>query len=253
LCTRSWLDYAFRVQGPPQPTDGIRLDPARVPKEGLVVDLEHDAATLVIAFAGLRGFLGGFPAFEFRKVLSSVDVKSAFFRDHYAAWYHRGVVDVGPGIDSVIGRLRELQREARRVVMVGNSAGGYASLLFGALLGCEAYAFSPQTFIDPDLLRKAGDHRWDEEVGALVDSGFFDPRYADLAPLLENSDGRFEIFYGALDAVDWKHMEPVRDLERVTVNRIENCDHRVVRHLRDSGWLLSFLRGMASEQPAPNG
>jgi hypothetical protein len=241
------------VQRSRQPTDGIRLDVSRVPKEGLVVDLEHDAATLVVAFAGLRGFLGGFPAFEFRKILSSVDVKSAFFRDHYAAWYHRGVVDVGPGIESVLRRLQELQKEAQRVVMVGNSAGGYAALLFAALLGCEAYAFSPQTFIDPDLLRDAGDDRWDEELAVLLDSGFFDPRYGDLAPLLEKSEGRFEIFYGALDGVDWKHVEPVRGLDGVTVNRIENCDHRVVRHLRDSGWLLSFLRGMASEQPAANG
>jgi pimeloyl-ACP methyl ester carboxylesterase len=241
------------VQGPPQPTDGIRLDPSRVPKEGLVVDLEHDAGTLVIAFAGLRGFLGGFPAFEFRNILSSVDVKSAFFRDHYAAWYHRGVVDVGPGIDSVLARLRELQREARRVVMIGNSAGGYAALLFAALLGCEAYVFSPQTFIDPDLLRRTGDTRWDPELAALLDSGFFDQRYGDLAPLLEKSDGRFEIFYGALDPVDWKHAEPVRELDQVTVNRIEDSDHQVVRYLRDSGWLLAFLRGMASEQSTANG
>jgi hypothetical protein len=207
----------------------------------------------VIAFAGLRGFLGGFPAFEFRNILSSVDVKSAFFRDHYAAWYHRGVVDLGPGIDSVLARLRELQREARRVVMIGNSAGGYAALLFAALLGCEAYVFSPQTFIDPDLLRRAGDTRWDPELAALLDSGFFDQRYGDLAPLLEESDGRFEIFYGALDPVDWKHAEPVRELERVTVNRIEDSDHQVVRYLRDSGWLLAFLRGMASEQSTANG
>jgi hypothetical protein len=241
------------VQRSPQPTDGIRLDVSRVPKEGLIVDLEHDGPTLVVAFAGLRGFLGGFPAFEFRKILSSVDVKSAYFRDHYAAWYHRGVVDIGPGIESVLRRLRELQQEAQRVVMIGNSAGGYAALLFGALLGCEAYAFSPQTFIEPDLLRDAGDDRWDEELAVLLDSGFFDSRYGDLAPLMEKSEGRFEIFYGALDGVDWKHVEPVRGLDQVTVNRIENCDHRVVRHLRDSGWLLSFLRGMASEQPAANG
>jgi hypothetical protein len=241
------------VQRSPQPTDGIRLDVSRVPKEGLIVDLEHDGPTLVVAFAGLRGFLGGFPAFEFRKILSSVDVKSAYFRDHYAAWYHRGVVDIGPGIESVLRRLRELQQEAQRVVMIGNSAGGYAALLFGALLGCEAYAFSPQTFIEPDLLRDAGDDRWDEELAVLLDSGFFDSRYGDLAPLMEKSEGRFEIFYGALDGVDWKHVDPVRGLDQVTVNRIENCDHRVVRHLRDSGWLLSFLRGMASEQPAANG
>jgi hypothetical protein len=253
LCTEAGLDYAVCVQRRPHPTDGIRLDPSRVPKAGIAVDLEHDSATLVIAFAGLRGFLGGFPAFEFRNILSSVDVKSAFFRDHYAAWYHRGVVDVGPGIDSVVAKLRELEGKAERVVMIGNSAGGYAALLFAALLGCEAYVFSPQTFIDPDLLHDAGDHRWDEELHALLESGRFDRRYADLAPLLAQSDGRFEIFYGALDEIDEKHVRPVSGLEQVTANRIENCTHRVVKHLRDSGWLLSFLLGMADQRPAAKG
>jgi hypothetical protein len=252
LCTKSALDYAVRVQPSPQPTDGIRLDLSRVPKEGVLLDLEHDSSTLVIAFAGLRGFLGGFPAFEFRKVLSSVDVKSAFFRDHYAAWYHRGVVDVGPDIDSVVAKLRQLEDEAERVVMIGNSAGGYAALLFGALLGCESYAFSPQTFIEPGLLRAAGDHRWDEELGALLESGRFERRYADLAPLLAQSDGRFEIFYGALDEIDAKHVERLSGIEQVTVNRIENCTHRVVKHLRDSGWLHSFLLGTAGQKPAAN-
>jgi hypothetical protein len=237
------------VQSSPQSTDGIRLDLSRVPKEGILLDLEHDSSTLVIAFAGLRGFLGGFPAFEFRNVLSSVEVKSAFFRDHYAAWYHRGVVDVGPGIDSVVARLRQLEDEAERVVMIGNSAGGYAALLFGALLGCESYAFSPQSFIAPELLRAAGDHRWDEELDALLASGQFDRRYADLAPLLGQSDGHFEVFYGALEEIDAKHVERLREIEQVTVNRIENCTHQVVKHLRDTCWLHSFLLGMAGQKP----
>jgi hypothetical protein len=236
------------VESSPQPTDGIRLDPKLVPIQGILLDLDHDSSTLVIAFAGLKGFLGGFPAFEFRRLLSSVDVKSVFIRDHYSAWYHRGVVDVGPGIDSVVAKLRELESEAERVVMIGNSAGGYAALMFGALLGCETWAFSPQTFVAKDLLWGAGDHRWDEELLALLDSGEFDPRYGDLAPVLAASEGRFNIYHGALDEIDLKHVGNVRELEQVNITTIENCDHRVVRYLRDSGWLRSFLLGMA-EQP----
>jgi acetyl esterase/lipase len=182
-----------------------------------------------------------------------VNVKSAYLRDHYAAWYHRGVVDIGPDIDAVVAKLRELHEEADRLVMIGNSAGGYAALLFGALLDCETYVFSPQTFIDPQLLRDAEDDRWDEELNALLASGRFDQRYGDLAPVLAASDGRFNLYYGALDEIDSKHVERVGDLAQVTVNRIEGCDHRVVRHLRDSGWLLSFLLGMAEQKPAGAG
>jgi hypothetical protein len=206
-----------------------------------------------VAFAGLKGFLGGVAAFEFGNALASVDVKSAFLRDHFAAWYHRGVVEIGPDIDSVVATLRQLQADVERIVMIGNSAGGYAALLFGALLGCEAYAFSPQTFVDRDLLWDAGDHRWDDELNALLESGRFDPRYGDLAPVLARSSGRFHVWYGALEEVDEKHVERIGGLEQVTVNRIEDCDHRVVRHLRDSGWLGSFLRGMADPNRAARG
>jgi hypothetical protein len=251
LCTGTRLIYAVLVQQSPQPTDGIRLGPKLVPPHGVLLDLDHDSSTLVIAFAGLRGFLGGFPAFEFRKLLSSVHVKSAYIRDHYAAWYHRGVVDVGPDVDSVVAKLRQLENEAERVVMIGNSAGGYAALLFGAMLGCETYAFSPQTFVDPELLRGAGDHRWDNELNALLESGKFDRRYGDLAPLLAESEGRFVIFHGALDTIDEKHVDRVRGIEQVTVNRIEDCDHRCVKYLRDSGWLPSFLLGLGENKPPP--
>ena len=206
-----------------------------------------------MAFAGLKGFLGGVAAFEFGNALAAVEVKSAFLRDHFAAWYHRGVVEIGPDVDSVASRLRELRDDVERIVMIGNSAGGYAALLFGALLDCEAYAFSPQTFVDRDLLWGADDHRWDDELNALLESGRFDHRYGDLAPVLASSSGRFEVWHGALDDVDQKHVEPISGLDQVTVNRIENCDHRVVRHLRDSGWLASFLRGMADEERAANG
>jgi hypothetical protein len=239
------------VESSPQPRDGIRLDPAQVPSEGILLDLAHDSSTLVVAFAGLKGFLGGFPAFEFRRILSSVDVKSVFIRDHWSAWYHRGVVDVGSGIDSVVARLTRLEDEADRIVMIGNSAGGYAALLFGSLLGCETYAFSPQTFIDKELLRAAGDHRWDEELHALLESGQFDSRYGDLAPVIAGSSGRFHVFHGALDEIDARHVANVRELDQVTVTTIEDCDHRVVRHLRDSGWLHSFLLGMAEGHELP--
>ena len=227
------------------PIDDIRLDPRKVPRRGLYLDLDHASPTLVIAFAGLKGFLGGFPAFEFRNTLSSVNVKSAFLRDHYAAWYHRGVLDVGPDIDAIVDLLRELRSQADELVMIGNSAGGYAALLFGSLLGCEAHAFSPQTFIDPEMIDAAGDRRWDPELEALVASGRFDRRYGDLAPVIAASNGTFHVYHGVLHPDDVKHAQHIRELSNVTVHALPETDHRVVLKLRQTGWLQEFLRGMA--------
>jgi hypothetical protein len=230
---------------PADPLDDIRLDLRKVPRGGFYADLDHASSTLVVAFAGLKGFLGGFPAFEFRNTLSSVDVKSAFLRDHYSAWYHRGVLDVGTDIDAVVALLREFRSQADKMVMIGNSAGGYAALLFGSLLDCEAHAFSPQTFIDPDMLDAARDRRWDPELEALLASGRFDRRYGDLAPVIAASSGTFHVYHGILHPEDVAHAQHIRDLPNVTVHELQETDHRVVRTLRESGWLHEFLLGMA--------
>src|SRR5207247_10420294 len=121
----------------------FRLALSQVPRAGMMLDLKPGSPTLVVAFAGLKGFLGGYPAFEFRKTLSSVDVKSAFLRDHYSAWYHRGMVDVGPDIDAVAERLRALGREADRLVMIGYSDGGYAAPRVGEPIRVEDVGYLP--------------------------------------------------------------------------------------------------------------
>jgi hypothetical protein len=212
---------------------------------GVLLDLEAPSAGLVVAFGGLWGGLGEVPVFEFRRTLSSIGSKCAYLRDHYRAWYHRGVVGIGPDVDTVAAWLQRLSSGHRPVVTIGNSAGGYAALLFAALIGCEAHAFSPQTFIDPQLRHRDGDTRWEEQLHALERSGRLDLRYADLAPVLSKSDGVFHTYYGALDELDAHHAERLRGLDQVTVHRYDGSGHNVIRTLRDTGWLQSLARKLA--------
>jgi hypothetical protein len=93
------------------------------------------------------------------------------------------------------------------------------------------------------LLHAAVDHRWDPEVNALLESGRFDRRYGDLAPMIASSSGTFDVYHGVLHPIDVTHAEHIRELPNVTVHPLEETDHRVV--LRDSGWLHEFLVGMA--------
>ena len=79
----------------------------------------------------------------------------------------------------------------------------------------------------------------------LLASGRFDRRYVNLAPVLAESEGSFHLYYGALNDMDAKHVDHVRAIEYVTAHEIEDSDHKVVKRLRDSGWLRSFLLGMA--------
>jgi hypothetical protein len=129
------------------------------------------------------------------------------------------------------------------MVMIGTSAGGYAALLFGALAGCGAHAFVPQTFIDPALREQLGDGRWSARVEALGDA--LDSRYADLLPLLSESTAPADIYYGTGNRLDRVHAERLDGLPQVTLHPFETERHNVARELRDSGWLERFLFGLA--------
>jgi hypothetical protein len=212
---------------------------------GLIHDLEPDTARLIIAFGGLAGRLG-IPPFEFFNILAPVQVKTAFVRDHSKAWYHRGVTGIGQGIEPVAEHLRALVGRADEPVMIGASAGGYAALLFGALTGCEAHAFVPQTFIDPERLRQHGDFRWTAEIEALGDD--LDRRYADLMPLLAQSQIPGHVYYGS-ETLDVVHAEHIAALPQVTLHSFDLARHNILHPLRDTGWLERFLLDLARGGP----
>jgi hypothetical protein len=219
-----------------------RLDDTSV---GLIHDLEPDTARLIIAFGGHAGRLG-IPPFEFFNILAPVQVKTAFVRDHSQAWYHRGVTGIGNGIEPVAEHLRELAGRADEPVMIGASAGGYAALLFGALTGCEAHAFVPQTSIDPEHLRQSGDFRWTAQSEALGDD--LDPRYADLRPLLERCQTPCHVYHGS-EALDVMHAERLAALPQVTLHSFDLARHNILHPLRDTGWLQRFLLDLARGKP----
>jgi hypothetical protein len=207
---------------------------------GAVFDLEHDSDSLLIAFGGIAGHLG-VPVFEFFKVTGSVDAKRAFIRDHRRAWYHRGVAGATSSIEETAQYLRAAIRNSgvRRTVMVGNSAGGYAALLFGVLAGADSViAFAPQTFISAELRARHGDDRWAKEIAALRASGCEDPRYLDLVDVLRPGQRR-DIYYSSADRLDTLHAERMDGV--ATLHRHEVGAHDLVRELRNSGELRTIL------------
>jgi hypothetical protein len=117
--------------------------------ENVVCDLSASTRTLLIAFSGLALRLPG-PVFEFSNAMSQVAVQKVCIRDPEQAWYQHGVQGIGTDIDSVTRYLSDLT-DGKRAILIGNSAGGYGALVFGLLLGVEVHAFSPQTFLTPEL------------------------------------------------------------------------------------------------------
>jgi hypothetical protein len=220
---------------PPQPTHD--------PHAGVLYFLEPEGKRMIMSFSGLPAGVPMVP-FEFVRMLSTVDVKTVFLRDHAQAWFHRGVRGVGDNIDAVAEHVRRVASQAEEVVMIGTSAGGYAALLFGAMTGCEAHAFVPQTFIDPELRAEHRDQRWAEPLAALGDD--LDRRYADLLPTVAAGTAPAHLYYGQGHAgLDRVHAERLAPVPHVTLHAFESTRHALVQELRDSGWLGDFLQGLA--------
>jgi len=218
------------------------------PDAPLGLDMASDSRTLLLAFGGLVGQIG-IPPFEFFSLTAEMSVKRLFVRDPRQAWYHRGIPGHGSGLAGVADALRPLlaHHEVERLVVAGASAGGYAALLFGTLLGAEeVLCFAPQTVLDLDILSEMGDHRWDRRLGAQTAAGAVDARFTDLRrvlPAARCADTSYRIYFDDSLRADRMHAERLADLPGVRLYRFGRGSHNIARSLRDSGALERVLLG----------
>lgn len=228
---------------------------ATTTEEGVLEDLAAPSPVLVIAFGGLTMSVGGIPPFEFFRVLNDVaPAKKVFLRDLRQSWYHRGVEGFAPDIAGVEAGLRRIVAEAepRKLVTIGASAGGYAALLFGRLLGAtEVHAFGPQTFIGPGQRLRHLDRRWPELWRSLMLSGRYQPRYGDLYRVFRRTpshDARVVVHYCPADRLDTAHARRLGRHPDVELRLHDEGGHFLVQHLRDTGQLEPLLRSLLSSE-----
>jgi hypothetical protein len=207
--------------------------------EPVELALDSPSQTLLVAFGGIAAQFG-IPPFEFARLAGSLEVKQALIRDPRQAWYHRGLPGYGDDLMSLRDPLQAIVERsgATRTVFVGVSAGGYAALLFGSLLGADAVlAFGPQTTIDMDTLHSLGDRRWDDHLRPLRRAQLLDPDWLDLQRL---PAGPARVYFDDTLDSDRRHAERLAGKTRLY--RFGTGGHVLVRHLRDRGVLPRILR-----------
>jgi len=208
-------------------------------------DLSPPGPRLLVAFAGIRGELG-IPRFEFFNVLKGVAVKKAFIRDIDRCLYHRGLRGLSRNIPETVPVLRRLIEEsgASHVTFVGNSKGGYAALLFGALLNVDVvHAFSPQTFVNLKNRVKFGETRNLRLIIPFYFRTLFLPKFYDLKPTLSslNFDTRLHLHYGLDGKTDQFHAEHLKNIRGVVMHPYATSKTELMKRLRDSGELAAIL------------
>lgn len=211
----------------------------------LVRDFSSDRPQLLIAVGG--GFGGmAIPPFEFFNLAKGLQVRKLFIRDLETCWYHRGLSGLSASIPETVEVLRRMIAESRaeQVVMVGNSMGAYAAILFGALLNVQRVeAISPQTTVSPRHLFRFRDFRWLRWTLRMYARAARVPRFFDLRPVLASAryDTQIHLRYGLDEGIEIAHANHLAGLEGVALHPYPEADHQLIKHLRKTGELRTIL------------
>jgi pimeloyl-ACP methyl ester carboxylesterase len=217
------------------------------PTAPLCSDVKVDSSTLLLAFGGMKGKLD-IPPFEFFGLTGEMPIKRLFVRDLEQAWYHRGVRRHGSTIPEVAEHLDRIiaRQQIERLVVVGTSAGGYAALIFGSLLGADrVLCWGPQTTLDLEVLGQMDDHRWDDKIAPLMSDRHLDEDWIDLRRALPGAriaQTRYELFFDDSYLLDRLHVERLSDVDGVQLRPVAGGEHEVARQMRKTGELELVLR-----------
>jgi pimeloyl-ACP methyl ester carboxylesterase len=218
------------------------------PVAPIAIDFDADRDVLLICFSGLAGKLG-LPMFEFNRLTGRMEgVNKIYLRDTQKLWYHRGVQGVGKNITAVATFLKKytLHPSTRRIVVIGNSGGAYAALLFGHLLRAdEVHAFSPKTVISPFKRLLLQDFPRLEPARGLWKLFLHGERkYFDLQGLLSQSvdtNNNFHIYYSRDEKLDHFHAVRMRLLPGIHLHAYPHAEHNLIKRLRQSGELVQII------------
>ncbi len=200
---------------------------------------------LIVTFGGIMGKLP-FPIFEFWNSLGDLDCDRVFIRDCAQCWYQKGFFKHTSSIEDSIKFLKILIQkfDYKNVVFIGNSAEGYAALLFGNILNIsKVLAFAPQTFISKWLRFYYRDKRWKNEI--RVGQLYGNRMYFDLHRILRNSSVTENvIYYSVEDYLDAAHAKRLNGFSNVKLINVEKGGHNVIKVLKDNGELINLIQSI---------
>ncbi|MCW2606798.1 MAG: sulfotransferase [Frankiales bacterium] len=223
---------------------------------------------LLVVLSGLAPH-GQEPAFEGRGLCRRLGVSGVLLRDAAQSWYLRGVEGVADDLEGLAqalrGRIAELAPS--RLVLMGNSAGGYAAVALASLLDAdEVVAVVPRSGLSHAVNDALGDDRF-ADLRASVLAGLPDDaaRFLDLRPLLLDAfaarctDGRpsyrtrVRVLHASDNALDAAHAARLSGLPETVVATYPRGDHQLAAVLRGAGELDALVDAALAGPRLPAG
>jgi len=180
---------------------------------------------LIICFGGLALQFGGILPFEFLNYLSSNYTNSCdliFYIDKQQCWYHKGITDITNTIDETVLYLNNTINNGNyeKIIFMGVSVGGYASILFGSLCDniTNVITFIPQTILNNPI----------------------NLNYTNLKNII-NKKTKY-ILYGDVSRTDEHHKilhcENIEEFTNVKIIKNNRCE---LKELRDNGFIKKLI------------
>lgn len=202
---------------------------------------------LFLSFGGVR-MGSGMPPFEFTASLSSRGVPGYFIKDFRQSWYHEGLLGLSRDIAGTHLFLQELvaRQGCKKLVTLGNSAGGYAAILFGALLNADRVAaFAPQAEVTHDVVRQYANY------DSPPPAQFLDKKTS--VPSLVNflssrpTLPEIRVYYGAECRPDVEDAGKLARFDRVKLVAVpDTAAHTIAAELKRRGQLSGILEDLVS-------
>ena len=203
---------------------------------------DGSSKTLVVSFGGCITKPKGYVPFEFLNFLNKnfPEIDCGFYVDLNKCWYSKGIVGISENVPETVAYLEEKVAGYDKVIFLGVSAGGYASILFSSLVKgvTHSIAFDPQTDVNDCRHNKV---IADRHKGGLAK---LDQNYADLIPHLSDSV-EYNVYARFTNKPDTNwihrgyHTERLVDLQKGNIHvRPINKD---ITALRNSGELLTII------------
>ncbi|PEE61142.1 hypothetical protein [Bacillus thuringiensis] len=216
--------------------------------KSVITDFETESDTLWVLFAGIRGGLG-VKILEFGDITKNFPIKKMFVRDLNTMYFYKGIYEED-AVNDILDMKKYLSQKliesgAKKIAFIGNSAGGYASLLFGKLLNVdEVHAFAPPTFLDRENRILHNDNNLTEIYDRLhneIESNlFFD--LVDVFNTHKNQiEGSYNIYYDQNSRIDKLHAERMGIFKEINLHPFPEGGHLVIKELKESGILTEIL------------
>lgn len=213
---------------------------------------DNKSDTLMLSFAGL-GDANTLPTFIFYNFLKKYpNVDKLFLRDLKRKYYLTGLKNSTKNIEETVELIKSFmnKKQYKKVVAIGCSSGGYAAILYGALLNLtKVVTFAPQTVIDEakeniikdthiaySLCKSLRNYRKDLFYKKCLD-------LTNFIPFSTNVEIHYPLY--SYSAIDRKHAEYIKH-ENCKLISYYSKNHRIALELRDKGILEKIIQELLS-------